>query len=88
MELSFEYTTNLEPCRIVRSCCSTLPNQPSSIERVEAYGNVDIRTAEEVVRGDRGVYNPNTGLARLLEQTGHGADDTPTPGTPPDRSLR
>ena len=42
------------------------PNQPSSIERVEAYGNVDIRTAEEVVRGDRGVYNPNTGLARLL----------------------
>ncbi len=40
--------------------------QPSSIERVEAYGNVDIRTAEEVVRGDRGIYNPNTGLARLL----------------------
>jgi len=40
--------------------------QASSIERVEAYGNVDIRTAEEVVRGDRGVYNPNTGLARLL----------------------
>ena len=47
------------------------PGQPpgtesSSIERVEAYGNVDIRTAEEVVRGDRGVYNPNSGLARLL----------------------
>ena len=41
-------------------------DQPSSIERVEAYGNVDIRTAEEVVRGDRGVYNPNSGLARLL----------------------
>lgn len=40
--------------------------QASSIERVEAYGNVDIRTAEEVVRGDRGVYNPNSGLARLL----------------------
>ncbi|GGJ06041.1 LptA/OstA family protein [Neoroseomonas lacus] len=50
---------------------ATLPGQPpgteaSSIERVEAYGNVDIRTAEEVVRGDRGVYNPNSGLARLL----------------------
>lgn len=41
-------------------------DQPSSIERVEAYGNVDIRTAEEVVRGDRGIYNPNSGLARLL----------------------
>jgi len=50
---------------------AALPGQPpgtesSSIERVEAYGNVDIRTAEEVVRGDRGVYNPNSGLARLL----------------------
>lgn len=40
--------------------------QPSSIERVEAFGNVEIRTAEEVVRGDRGVYSPNSGLARLL----------------------
>jgi lipopolysaccharide export system protein LptA len=38
----------------------------NSIERVEAYGNVEIRTAEEVVRGDRGVYSPATGLARLL----------------------
>ncbi len=50
---------------------AALPGQPpgteaSSIERVEAYGNVDIRTAEEVVRGDRGVYNPNSGMARLL----------------------
>lgn len=44
------------------------PQQPSSIERVEAYGNVEIRTAEEVVRGDRGVYSPNSGLARLLGQ--------------------
>ena len=42
--------------------------QPSSIERVEAFGNVEIRTAEEVVRGDRGVYSPNTGMARLLGQ--------------------
>jgi lipopolysaccharide export system protein LptA len=39
---------------------------PSSLDRVEAFGNVEIRTAEEVVRGDRGVYSPNTGLARLL----------------------
>jgi lipopolysaccharide export system protein LptA len=39
---------------------------PSSLDRVEAFGNVEIRTADEVVRGDRGVYSPNTGLARLL----------------------
>lgn len=42
--------------------------QPSSIDRVEAFGNVEIRTEQEVVRGDRGVYSPNSGLARLLGQ--------------------
>ncbi len=38
----------------------------SRIDRVEAYGNVEIRSPEEVVRGDRGVYSPPTGLARLV----------------------
>lgn len=37
----------------------------SRIERVEAFGTVEIRTEEEVVRGDRGAYSPQTGLARL-----------------------
>ena len=36
------------------------------LEKVEAFGNVEIRTAQEVVRGDRGVYDPNSGMARLL----------------------
>ena len=36
------------------------------VDRVEAFGNVEIRTATEVVRGDRGVYSPATGMARLL----------------------
>lgn len=36
------------------------------MDRVEAYGNVEIRTATEVVRGDRGVYSAQTGMARLL----------------------
>jgi lipopolysaccharide export system protein LptA len=38
----------------------------SKIDRVEAYGGVEIRTADEVVRGERGVYSPQTGLARLV----------------------
>ncbi len=38
----------------------------SRIDRVEAYGGVEIRTADEVVRGERGVYSPQSGLARLL----------------------
>jgi lipopolysaccharide export system protein LptA len=44
------------------------PAQPetSRIDRVEAYGNVEVRTATEVVRGDRGVYSPATNMARVL----------------------
>jgi lipopolysaccharide export system protein LptA len=42
------------------------PGEGSKIDRVEAFGNIEIRTAEEVVRGERGVYSPQTGMARLL----------------------
>jgi len=36
------------------------------MDRVEAFGNVEIRTPTDVVRGDRGVYSAQTGMARLL----------------------
>jgi len=42
------------------------PGSDSNLEKVEAYGRVEIRTPEEVVRGDSGVYTPPNGLARLL----------------------
>jgi lipopolysaccharide export system protein LptA len=42
------------------------PGEGSKVERVEAFGQVEIRSPEEVVRGDRGIYNPQTGMARLL----------------------
>ena len=35
------------------------------LQRVEGFGNVEIRTAAEVVKGDRGVYVADTGIARL-----------------------
>lgn len=35
------------------------------LDRVEAYGNVEVRTAFETVRGDRGVYSAPAGIARL-----------------------
>ena len=35
------------------------------IEKVEAFGNVTVRTATDTVTGDRGVYVPDTGIARL-----------------------
>jgi lipopolysaccharide export system protein LptA len=36
------------------------------LKRVEAYGNVEVRTIVDTVRGDRGVYLPETGLARII----------------------
>ena len=42
------------------------PGQGSNLEKVEAYGRVEIRTPEEVVRGDTGVYTPPNSIARLL----------------------
>ena len=35
------------------------------LEKVEAFGNVSVRTATDTVTGDRGVYVPETGIARL-----------------------
>ena len=36
------------------------------IDRVEAFGNVEVRTVADTVRGDRGVYVPDTGIARVI----------------------
>lgn len=36
------------------------------LDRVEAFGHVEIRTPFDVVRGDRGVYSAATGMARVL----------------------
>jgi lipopolysaccharide export system protein LptA len=35
------------------------------IEKVEAFGNVSVRTQTDTVTGERGVYVPETGIARL-----------------------
>ena len=35
------------------------------LQRVEAFGNVSVRTITDTVTGDRGVYVPDTGMARL-----------------------
>jgi len=35
------------------------------LERVEAFGNVSVRTVTDTVTGDRAVYVPDTGMARL-----------------------
>jgi lipopolysaccharide export system protein LptA len=40
------------------------------LDRVEAFGDVRIRTAQEFVRGDRGIYTPETGIARVVGNVG------------------
>lgn len=36
------------------------------LKRVDAFGNVEVRTAVDIVRGDRGMYLPETGIARVV----------------------
>ena len=36
-----------------------------NLQRVEGFGNVEVRTATEIIRAARGVYVPDTGIARL-----------------------
>lgn len=42
------------------------PMAGGKLKRLEAYGNVEARTATEIVRGDRAVYVPETGIARVI----------------------
>ncbi len=35
------------------------------LEKVEAFGNVTVRTLTDIVIGDRGIYVPDTGIAHL-----------------------
>jgi lipopolysaccharide export system protein LptA len=39
--------------------------QSGKLEKVEAFGNVSVRTPTDIVTGDRGVYVPDIGIARL-----------------------
>lgn len=36
------------------------------LKRVDAFGNVEVRTAVDIVRGERGIYIPDTGIARVV----------------------
>jgi lipopolysaccharide export system protein LptA len=48
-----------------RPAAEIAPGSDSTLEKVEAYGRVEIRTPTEVVRGDTGVYTPPNGQALL-----------------------
>lgn len=67
------YTTDNPPPNSAKPATATGPAKPSDdplassgkLQRVEAFGNVSIRTVTDTVTGDRGVYVPDTGMARL-----------------------
>lgn len=42
------------------------PAASGKLQRVEGFGNVEVRTATDTVRGDRGVYMVDAGLARVV----------------------
>ncbi len=42
------------------------PATSGKLERVEAFGNVELRTVADIVRGERAVYVQETGMARIL----------------------
>ena len=67
--------TNPGPQPSVQTASAAQPAKPGTdplaasagkLQRVEAYGNVEVRTAADTVRGDRGVYLPDTGLAHIM----------------------
>jgi lipopolysaccharide export system protein LptA len=41
-------------------------NSAGKLERIEAYGNVEVRTAVDIVRGDRGLYVADADIARVV----------------------
>ncbi len=44
---------------------ATPGRETSKVDRVEAFGNVEVRTQLEVLRGDRGFYVPDEQIARV-----------------------
>ncbi len=52
------------------------------LQRVEGFGNVEVRTAVDTVRGERGVYIADTGMARIVGHVRitHGQNPARRPG--------
>lgn len=66
------YTTDNPPPNGAKPVAAKSPSQATDpfaasgkLQRVEAFGNVSIRTPTDTVTGDRGVYVIDTGMARL-----------------------
>ena len=45
---------------------STAANAAGKLQRVEAFGHVEVRTASEIITGDRGVYVADSDISRIV----------------------
>ncbi len=69
------------------------PGEPSAaqsgkLEKMEAFGNVSIRTPTDFVTGDRGVYVPDIGIARLAGQVRITRGETQLNGSGADVNMK
>ncbi len=69
------------------------PTEPSAaqsgkLEKMEAFGNVSIRTPTDFVTGDRGVYVPDIGIARLGGQVRITRGETQLNGSGADVNMK
>ncbi len=48
------------------AAAKTDPATAGKLERIEAFGNVELRTVADIVRGERAVYVQDTGMARIV----------------------
>jgi lipopolysaccharide export system protein LptA len=59
-----------QPTPVATAAKPAAPTDPlassGKLERVEAFGNVEVRTTTDIARGDRGVYVTATGMARIV----------------------
>ncbi len=71
------YTTdpNAPPAAPIQKVAATVPAKPNAdpllnggggkLQRVDAFGHVEVRTQAEIFHADKGVYVPDSGIARL-----------------------
>jgi lipopolysaccharide export system protein LptA len=62
--------------------------QSGKLEKMEAFGNVSIRTPTDFVTGDRGVYVPDIGIARLGGQVRITRGETQLNGSGADVNMK
>lgn len=56
-------------------------DQAGKLKRVDAFGHVEVRTTADIIRGDKGIYIPSTGIGRVVGHVRitHGSDQTNGP---------